>query len=93
MQRPADGERPFLPRGVRLRFCPVRQAWFLLAPERAMRLDAPGAAILQAVDGERSFAQIVEKLAGDFAAPAERIAADARGFLGALHARRMVEVA
>jgi pyrroloquinoline quinone biosynthesis protein D len=93
MDRPADGDRPFLPRGVRLRFCPVRQAWFLLAPERAMRLDGPGAAILNAVDGDRDFAGIVAKLAQDFAAPPERIAVDARRFLGELMNRRMVEAA
>lgn len=91
--RPGDDERPFLPRGVRLRFCKVRQAWFLLAPERAMRLDGPGAAVLTAVDGNRSFADIVAKLSADFAAPPERIAADARKFLGELINRRMVEAA
>jgi pyrroloquinoline quinone biosynthesis protein D len=89
--RPGDDERPFLPRGVRLRFCNVRQAWFLLAPERAMRLDGPGAAVLGAVDGKRTFAEIVAKLAQDFAAPADRIATDARKFLGELINRRMLE--
>ena len=85
--------RPFLPRGVRLRWCAVRERWFLLAPERALKLDAVGAAILKAVDGERSFAAMVDKLAADFAAPRPRIEADAARFLQALVARRMVEVA
>jgi pyrroloquinoline quinone biosynthesis protein D len=91
MDRPADTERPFMPRGVRLRFCKVRQAWFLLAPERAMRLDGPGAAVLGAVDGQRTFGEIVAKLAQDFAAPSDRIATDARKFLGELINRRMLE--
>lgn len=93
MDRPADHDRPVLPRGVRLKHCAVRQAWFLLAPERAMKLDGPGAAVLAAVDGRRDLAAIVAKLAQDFAAPPERIAQDARAFLAALMARRMVEIA
>jgi pyrroloquinoline quinone biosynthesis protein D len=88
-----DAARPFLPRGVRLRWCGVRQAWFLLAPERAVKLDAVGSAILTAVDGKRDFSDLVAKLAADFGAPAERVAADARRFLADLMARRMVEVA
>jgi pyrroloquinoline quinone biosynthesis protein D len=93
VSRLADDQRPFLPRGVRLKWCAVRQGWFLLAPERAMRLDASGAAILQALDGERDFAAVTARLADDFNAPRERIAADARRFLADLMDRRMVEVA
>ncbi len=88
-----DTARPYLPRGVRLRWCGVRQAWFLLAPERAVKLDAVGSAILSALDGRRDVAALVAKLAGDFGAPAERVAADARAFLTDLMARRMVETA
>jgi pyrroloquinoline quinone biosynthesis protein D len=91
--RPAEHERPFLPRGVRLRRCEVRQAWFLLAPERALKLDAIGSAILTALDGRRSFGEIVARLAADYGAPADRVAADARRFLGDLIDKRMVEVA
>jgi len=89
----SDSAVPFLPRGVRLRHCDVRGAWFLLAPERALRLDPVGSAVLGAVDGARDFGAIVNRLAHDFAAPPERIAADARRFLDELIARRMVEVA
>ncbi len=88
----ADADAPYLPRGVRLRWCAVRQAWFLLGPERAMKLDAPGSAILNALDRERSFAEVVRALAADFSAPPERIAADARKFLTELINRRLVEV-
>ncbi len=93
MSRLADSERPFLPRGVRLKWCAVREGWFLLAPERAIRLDPVGAAILTALDGERDFAAVTATLAADFDAPQERIAADARRFLADLMDRRMVEVA
>ncbi|MEM6487148.1 MAG: pyrroloquinoline quinone biosynthesis peptide chaperone PqqD, partial [Pseudomonadota bacterium] len=82
---------PFLPRGVRLRFCTVRQDWFLLAPERAMKLDPIGAAILQALDGTRDFAAITAHLAAAYDAPVERIATDAGAFLAQMRARRMVE--
>ena len=43
------GDVPVLPRGVRVHRCEVRQAWLLLAPERAVKLDQVGAAILQAL--------------------------------------------
>lgn len=83
---------PYLPRGVRLRHCPLRETWFLLAPERAMKLDGIGVAILGAVDGERDFAGVVAKLAADFQAPPEMIAKDSATFLGQLMDRRMVEL-
>ncbi|MEM1385384.1 MAG: pyrroloquinoline quinone biosynthesis peptide chaperone PqqD [Pseudomonadota bacterium] len=83
---------PHLPRGVRLRRCKVRKAWFLLAPERAVRLDDIGAHILQSLDGERDFAGVVAHLAAQFDAPREQIAKDVEGFLSGMHARRMVEV-
>ena len=88
----AERDVPFLPRGVRLRHCAVRQAWFLLAPERAVRLDPVGAHVLEALDGRRDFAGVVAHLAAKFDAPAERIARDAAAFLDQMRARRMVEV-
>lgn len=83
---------PYLPRGVRLRHCDVRGAWFLLAPERAVKLDPVGAHVLQALDGERDFAGLVAHLADQFDAPSARIAADAGTFLEDMRARRMVAV-
>ena len=87
-----DEGRPRLLSGVRTRFDPVRDTWVLLAPERVIRLDPVGAAILAQTDGEASFAQIVERLAAKYQAPAERIATDARAFLTGLIERRMAEV-
>ncbi|MEM6847124.1 MAG: pyrroloquinoline quinone biosynthesis peptide chaperone PqqD [Pseudomonadota bacterium] len=83
---------PYLPRGVRLHRCRVRAGWFLLAPERALKMDAIGVAILNCIDGTRSFGAIVDKLASDFQVPRDRVAADAGKFLSDLADRRMVEV-
>ncbi|ETX13004.1 coenzyme PQQ biosynthesis protein D [Roseivivax halodurans JCM 10272] len=86
------GAIPYLPRGVRLHHDRVREAWVLLAPERAIMLDAVGHAILSEIDGERSFSEITEALAVTYNAPAEDIAKDSAGFLGALRERRFLEV-
>ncbi len=88
---PAEA-RPVLLRGVRVKWDRVRGNWVLLAPERALNLDAIGAAILELTDGERSFGRIVAELAEKYEAPADRIAEDAGRFLSALIARRMAEV-
>lgn len=86
-----DDAIPFMPRGVRLRHCEVRKGWFLLAPERAVKLNPVAAEVLQTLDGERDFAAVVEDLSRRFDAPVERIAADARPLLLDLINRRMVE--
>jgi pyrroloquinoline quinone biosynthesis protein D len=88
----ASRDVPYLPRGVRLRHCDVREAWFLLAPERAVKLDPVGAHVLESLDGARDFAAVVAHLAAKFDAPAERIAQDAAAFLQQMRARRMVEI-
>ncbi|MDT8343289.1 MAG: pyrroloquinoline quinone biosynthesis peptide chaperone PqqD [Thermohalobaculum sp.] len=86
-----DTAVPRLLRGVRTRFDRVRGIWVLLAPERTLRLDQIGAAILAETDGVRSFGEIVDRLAAAYQAPRERIAADAGAFLAALIERRMAE--
>ncbi|MEM0922073.1 MAG: pyrroloquinoline quinone biosynthesis peptide chaperone PqqD [Pseudomonadota bacterium] len=87
----ADSDVPYLPRGVRLKHCKVRQGWYLLAPERAVKLDQVAAAILGTLDGARSFTAVVDRLASDFNAPRGEIAKDAREFLIGMMNRRMVE--
>lgn len=87
-----DTATPRLLSGVRTRFDKVRDTWVLLAPERTIRLDPIGAAILAEVDGERPFSEIVSRLATAYDAPAERIATDARAFLSGFVERRMAEV-
>lgn len=83
---------PVLPRGVRLHHCQVRMGWFLLAPERAVKLDAIAVAILKAVDGVRDLASITAKLASEYNAPADRIGKDVTRFLADLRGRRMLEL-
>lgn len=85
-------EIPALPRGVRLHRDQVRDTWVLLAPERAVTLDAVGHAILTEVDGSRSFGQITESLAERYAAPVGDIRKDSNGFLTALRNRRFLDV-
>lgn len=86
-----DGDCPVILRGVRTHFDKVRNVWLLLAPERALKLDDVGRAILDEVDGTRSFGEITEILAKKYDAPLERISEDARTYLSGLIARRMVE--
>jgi len=86
-----DSDRPVILRGVRTHFDAVRQMWVLLAPERTLKLDDIGRAILEEVDGERNFAEIAQRLAEKYDAPLERISGDARTYLDGLIARRMVE--
>lgn len=83
---------PALPRGVRLHRDRVREAWVLLAPERAITLDGVGHAILTEVDGIRSFAEITGMLAERYNAPVEEIRKDSSGFLDALRNRRFLDV-
>ncbi|WP_299081591.1 pyrroloquinoline quinone biosynthesis peptide chaperone PqqD [uncultured Ruegeria sp.] len=85
-------EIPTLPRGVRLHYDKVRGKWVLLAPERAVTLDQIGHAILNEVDGQRSFGQITTALSEKYNAPQDQIAEDSGGFLDALRARRFLDV-
>ena len=84
---------PALPRGVRLHYDRIREAWVLLAPERAVTLDAVGHAILSEVDGQRSFGEITRMLADKYDAPSEQIAKYSAGFLSELRDRRFLDVA
>ena len=84
---------PVMPRGVRLHNDRVRDQWVLLAPERAVALDPVGLAILNEIDGKRSFGAITAGLAKKYDAPEARIAEDAGNFLRGLMDRRFLEVA
>ncbi len=83
---------PYLPRGVRLHHDAVRGAWMLLAPERALRLDQVGHAILSRVDGQTSLDAIARDLAETFNAPFDQILTDSAGYLNALIDRRILEL-
>jgi pyrroloquinoline quinone biosynthesis protein D len=82
---------PRLPRGVRLRVDTVRNATVLLAPERTFNLDPVAAAVLQLVDGERSFSRIVDELAAAYNADRATIEADVAAMLDDLIEKRVVE--
>jgi pyrroloquinoline quinone biosynthesis protein D len=86
-----DSDCPVILRGVRPHFDKVRGVWLLLAPERALKLDDIGRAILDQVDGKRTFAEITNILADKYDAPLDRISGDARTYLSGLMARRFVE--
>lgn len=88
----ADTDRPFLPRGVRVVTDRIRGGKVLLAPEKAVALDAIGDAILSRVDGEASFAAIVADLAATYQAPKAQIAKDVQGFMIGLRARMFLGV-
>ena len=86
-----DSDCRVILRGVRPHFDKVRGVWLLLAPERALKLDDIGRAILDQVDGKRTFAEITKILADKYDAPVDRISGDARTYLSGLMARRFVE--
>ncbi len=83
---------PYLPRGVRLHHCDVRQGWFLLAPERAVKLDPIGVAILNEIDGTRALGIVVTNLSEAFGAPEDQVSKDTHRFVTDLVGRRMMEV-
>ncbi len=83
---------PVIPRGVRLHFDKVRQFWVLLAPERAISLDPIGQAILEQIDGTRSFGAITTALCQKYDAPEDQIAGDCARFVSGLVNRRILEL-
>jgi len=58
--------RPALARKARLRYEEVRQTDLLLLPERVVKLNPSGAAILRLCDGERTVREIVQELESRF---------------------------
>ena len=82
----------YLPRGVRIKEDKVRQRTILVAPERTVALDEIGIAILAAVDGEKTLAEIVEQLAEKYSAPKQRIGNDVVAFLKDLQNRGYLAV-
>ncbi|MDH3667938.1 MAG: pyrroloquinoline quinone biosynthesis peptide chaperone PqqD [Paracoccaceae bacterium] len=88
----SDEMVPMLARGVRLRGDQHRDATMLLAPERALKLDPVAEAIIREIDGERSFAELVDRLEAVFDAPRDRIERDVRDFLLDMAGRGMMEL-
>ncbi|MCE8514310.1 pyrroloquinoline quinone biosynthesis peptide chaperone PqqD [Ruegeria pomeroyi] len=88
----APTDRPYLPRGVRLVADRVRGGLVLLAPEKAVALDAVGEAILSRMDGQTSLAALVDQLAAAYDAPRAEIEKDVQAFLQGLRARMFLMV-
>jgi pyrroloquinoline quinone biosynthesis protein D len=84
--------KPRLPRGVRLTHNPAHGGWVLLAPERLFKADTIAAEILKRCTGDATFAAIVDDLAKTFAAPRERISADAANLLNGLVEKKLLEL-
>ncbi|WP_092587438.1 pyrroloquinoline quinone biosynthesis peptide chaperone PqqD [Rhizobium mongolense] len=73
--------KPHLKRHVRLQFDPVRSAFAVLSPEKVFWPDEVSLDILRLCDGQRTVAQIVDELAGQYDAPRKDIAPDVEEFL------------
>ncbi len=78
----AGRRHPVLPRGVRVHRDRVRDAWVLLAPERAITLDPIGHAILTEIDGTAHLGRDRRGAAAELRRPAEQIARTAPGSCG-----------
>ena len=61
--------RPALARKARLRYEQVRQTDLLLLPERVVKLNSTGAAILRLCDGQRTVSEIVREVESQFGQP------------------------
>ena len=87
-----DGARLRLAPHVRFRLDEQTGDWFLLYPERGLRLNATGTAVVRLLTGEHDLRAIVDRLVPDGAAPA-RDAVDRAvvQFLDRLIERRLVE--
>ncbi len=82
---------PRLPRGVRLHFDSVRDAYVLLAPERAFTVDERAVRVLKLIDGARTIVEIASVLATQFDADAAVIERDVAAMLAGLVDKRVVE--
>lgn len=65
-----------LPRHIKLRHDPGRNAWVILAPERVFQPDETAVEVLKLCDGKRTVAAISAMLAEQYQAPADVILAD-----------------
>jgi pyrroloquinoline quinone biosynthesis protein D len=88
----APEARPRLPRGVRLVESQQHGGWVLLAPERVFKADAIAVEILKRCTGAATLREIVDDLAGTFAAPRERVLADTSVLLRGLADKKLLEL-
>mgnify|MGYP001057923496 FL=1 len=76
--------------GVRLKHDQVRSRHVVLGPELLVDLNQTGHAILKEVDGSRSIAKIIERLATEFEVDAELITTDVREFCTGMLRRQVL---
>ena len=88
----AGDAKPRLPRGVRLTHNEAQGGWVLLAPERVFKPDQIAVEIIKRCTGEATFGEIVDDLANTYAAPREKIFADASTLLRGLADKRLLEL-
>jgi pyrroloquinoline quinone biosynthesis protein D len=72
----SETSRPMLPRHTKLKFDETRKVWVILAPERVLAPDEIAVEVLQLCDGMRNVGEMIDQLAGKYAAPREMIATD-----------------
>ena len=84
-------ERPRLSAKARLRFDKPTQTHLLLYPERGMKLNATGTAIVQLCDGTRTVRAIAAALAETYDKPAEEVSLEVDAFLQALADRGLID--
>jgi pyrroloquinoline quinone biosynthesis protein D len=82
--------RPRLARKARLRWDERDSAYYLLWPERGMRLNETAAAALELCDGTHTIQEIVQVLAGRFGADRDVVAQDVETFIAQLRSRALV---
>jgi pyrroloquinoline quinone biosynthesis protein D len=84
--------RPRLPHGVRLVESQAHGGFVLLAPERVFKADAVAVEIIKRCTGAATLQDIVDDLAGAFAAPRERVLADTTALLRGLADKKLLEL-
>lgn len=78
-------------RGVRTRYDETRDRWMILGPERILVPEGPGADIARLVDGDRTVADIVDRLRDEYAGDEPTITEQTIEFLDDLQNRGYLE--
>jgi pyrroloquinoline quinone biosynthesis protein D len=84
-----ESSRPRLARKARLRYEEVRQTDLLLLPERVVKLNPTGAAILRLCDGVRTVSEIAKELEGRYGQ--QNLENDVLGFLQQVSGQGWIE--
>jgi len=77
---------------VRLVHNEAQGGWVLLAPERVFKADSIAAEIIKRCTGKVTFGELVDDLVKTYAAPREKIRADAGALLRGLADKKLLEL-